>query len=45
MTQPSAADFIEVYPDALSREQCATLVARFNASGETAPPVTEEPTP
>ncbi|MGO4221519.1 2OG-Fe(II) oxygenase [Lysobacter sp. TAF61] len=36
--QPAADnDFIEVYPDALSQDQCAQLVARFSASGDTVP--------
>ena len=30
-------DFIEVYEDALSRAQCAALVARFEASGQDLP--------
>jgi len=30
-------DFIEVYEDALSREACAALVARFEASGQDQP--------
>ena len=33
----ASTDFIEVYPEALSREQCAALLARFNASDETGP--------
>jgi hypothetical protein len=32
-----AGDFIEVYEDALSREACAALVARFEASGQDQP--------
>lgn len=31
------ADFIEVYPEALDRAQCAALVARFAASGDLQP--------
>ncbi|HEY0505147.1 MAG TPA: 2OG-Fe(II) oxygenase [Lysobacter sp.] len=31
------ADFIEVFPDALDRAQCAQLVERFQASAETVP--------
>lgn len=35
MSQPTVPpDFIEVYPDALDRAQCAALVGRFNASGD-----------
>lgn len=30
-------DFIEIYPDALSAEQCAALIRRFEASGEAKP--------
>lgn len=30
-------DFIEVYPDALTREQCADLIARFDASRDSVP--------
>jgi hypothetical protein len=36
MSQP-AADFIEVYEDALTREQCAALIQRFERSGKLAP--------
>ena len=32
-----AGDFIEVYDDALSREACAALIARFEASGQDLP--------
>jgi len=32
-----ADDFIELYPGALSREACAALVARFEASGQDQP--------
>ena len=32
-----AADFIEVFPGALGREQCAALVDRFTASGADSP--------
>ena len=32
-----AGDFIELYEDALSREACAALVARFEASGQDQP--------
>ena len=42
MSQPAppgaiVPDFIEVYPDALDRAQCAALVARFRASGDSQP--------
>jgi len=33
----SAADFVEVYDDALSRETCARLIAAFEASGAAVP--------
>lgn len=33
----TGSDFIEVYEQALSPEQCATLVARFEASGQDQP--------
>ncbi|MBU8977156.1 2OG-Fe(II) oxygenase [Lysobacter sp. MMG2] len=33
----AAADFIEVYDDALDRAQCARLVERFSASGDAVP--------
>ena len=36
-TAASAGDFIEVYDDVLDREQCASLIARFDASGDTVP--------
>jgi len=36
-TTPSANDFIEVTPDALSAAQCAALVERFAASGKSLP--------
>lgn len=34
---PSAADFIEVYPDALDADTCRAIVARFDASGQDQP--------
>ena len=33
----SQADFIEVFPDALPRDACASLIARFQASGQDQP--------
>jgi len=33
----SLPDFIEFFPDALSRDACAALVARFEASGQAVP--------
>lgn len=36
-TAASAGDFIEVYDDVLDREQFASLIARFDASGDTVP--------
>lgn len=33
----SPADFIEVFPDALPRDACAALIARFEASGQDVP--------
>ena len=36
------ADFIEVFPDALSADACARLIARFEASGSASPGRTAE---
>ncbi len=37
MASGNSADFIELYPDALSATQCAALVERFSASGNSRP--------